>query len=265
MLRVAAVQAEATPGQVVRNLTAAVGWIERAAGRGADLVVFPEAFTTGYDEEVFADPARVPAADLAWATPVQAAVEATGVIAVLNSPLDHGTHRTLSSVVLRPGERAVAAYAKQHLYASERAFFTPGDGGASLSIGEQELALSVCYDANFPEHAAAARGADVYLNSGAYFPGGEHRRDLHYAARALDNGVYVVFAGLLGAPYGFIGGSAVLDPEGRVLDRVAPGTEGLAVADVDPDRIAEVRAAQRMWADRRVSLGHRTHLTSTRP
>lgn len=265
MLRVAAVQAEARPGQVEHNLAAAADWIARAARRGAGLVVFPEAFTTGYDEDVFADPTAVPAADLAWVAPVQAAVEATGVIAVLNSPLDHGSHRTLSSVVLRPGEQAVAAYAKQHLYASEQAFFTPGDCGASVSVGERELALSVCYDANFPEHAAAAAGADVYLNSGAYFPGGEHRRDLHYAARALDNGVYVVFAGLLGAPYGFIGGSAVFDPEGRVLDRVAPGTEGLAVADVDPERIAEVRAAQRMWADRRVSLGRRTHLTSTRP
>ncbi|WGL51102.1 carbon-nitrogen hydrolase family protein [Nocardioides sp. BP30] len=268
MLRVAAVQAEALPGEVDRNLASAADWVRRAARRGAGVVVFPEAFTTGYDEAAFADllhTGHLPGIDLAWAAPVQAAVEDGGVTAVLNSPLDHGTHRTLSSVVLRPGERPVAAYAKQHLYASERAFFTPGECGASLMTGERELALSVCYDANFPEHAAAAAGADVYLNSGAYFPGGEHRRDLHYAARALDNGVYVVFAGLLGAPYGFIGGSAVFDPEGRIIDRVPPGTEGLAVADIDPERIAEVRGTQRMWADRRPGLGERHRLAPVGP
>jgi predicted amidohydrolase len=265
MLRVAAVQAEALPGEVARNLAAAAGWIERAAGRGVDLLVFPEAFVTGYDHDVFTG--ELPATDLAWAAPVQAAVEATGVTAVLNTALDDAGRRTLSSVLLRPGAAPVAPYAKQHLYAAERAFFAPGDEGVTVTIGDHGVALAVCYDANFPEHAAdaAAAGADVYVNSGAYFPGGEHRRDLHYAARALDNGVYVVFAGLLGAPYDFIGGSAVFDPEGRILDQVAPGVEGVAVADVDPHRIAEVREAQRMWADRRGSLGARTHVASVRP
>lgn len=262
MTRVAAVQAEAVPGDVERNLAAAIGWIEDAAERGVDLLVFPEAFTTGYDEGVFAG--EIPAADLAWAAPVQEAVEATGATAVLSSPLDHGTHRTLSSVVLRAGLEPVAPYAKQHLHASEREVFTPGEQGVTVTVGEHAAALSICYDANFPEHAAdaAAAGVDVYLNSGAYFPGGEHRRDLHYAARALDNGFYVVFAGLLGAPYGFVGGSAVFDPEGRILDQVAPGVEGLAVADIDSRRLADVRQAQRMWADRRTSLGRRAHIVS---
>jgi len=258
MLRVAAIQAEAVPGEVAVNLAAAGRWIDRVAAAGADLVVFPEAFTTGYDERAFAGP--LPEADLTWTVGVQPAVDAGGVTVLLNTPLDHGTFRSLSTVVLRPGAVPVAAYAKQHLYDAERATFTAGEHGASLTVGKHDVALSVCYDANFPEHAAdaAAAGADVYANSGAYFPGGEHRRDLHYAARALDNGVYVVFAGLLGAPYDFIGGSAVFDPEGRVLDRVAQDVEGFAVADIDPERLAEVRAAQRMWADRRPSLGPRT-------
>jgi predicted amidohydrolase len=260
---VAAVQAEAVPGDVAGNLASAVAWVERATARGAGLVVFPEAFTTGYDDSLFAGP--LPAADLAWAAPVQAAVEAAGTAAVLNTPLQHGTRRTLSSVLLRADHEPVAAYAKRHLYAAERAFFTPGDHGTTVSLAGHEAALSVCYDANFPEHAAdaAGTGAQIHLNSGAYFPGGERRRDLHHAARALDNGVYVVFAGLLGAPHGFVGGSAVFDPEGRVLDRVPPGVEGLAVADIDPERLAEVRAAQRMWADRRTCLGERHRVAAT--
>lgn len=259
MLRVAAVQAEAVPGDLGANLAAAGRWIAQAAGRGVGLLVLPEAFTTGYDDRVFAGP--LPAADLAWVAPVREAVDAAGVATLLNTPLEHGTHRSLSTVVLRAGRPPVVAYTKQHLYDTERAGFTAGGHGTTLAVGDHRVALSVCYDANFPEHAAdaASAGIDVYANSGAYFPGGEHRRDLHYAARALDNGVYVAFAGLLGAPYDFIGGSAIFDPEGRILDRVPAGTEGMAVADVDPQRIAQVRAAQRMWADRRRSLGVRVH------
>jgi predicted amidohydrolase len=267
MLRVASVQAEAVPGDLVRNLAAAATWIATAAERGARLIVIPEAFTTGYDHDVFERLHRagaLPSDDLAWTAPVQAAVDAAGIVALLSSPLDHGSHRSLSSVVLQPRQTPAAPYAKQHLYAAERSFFTAGDYGVSLPICGLEVALSVCYDANFPEHAAnaAAAGADVYVNSGAYFPGGEHRRDLHYAARALDNGVYVVFAGLLGAPHGFVGGSAVFDPEGRILDQVPAAQEGLAVADLDPQRLAEVRATQWMWADRRVSLGQRRQLAA---
>lgn len=231
----------------------------RAAERGAGLVVLPEAFTTGYSEDAFGAP--LPSADLAWVTPVQEAADAAGAVVVLNTPLDHGGgRRTLSSVVLGPGREPVAAYSKQHLYVSERHWFEAGASGASIDVDGTEAALSVCYDANFPEHAADAAhdGAQLYVNSGAYFPGGEHRRDLHYAARALDNGLYVAFAGLIGAPHSFIGGTAIFDPEGRVVDRVEPGTEGVAVGDVDPERIAEVQAQQRMWADRRTSLGART-------
>jgi predicted amidohydrolase len=150
------------------------------------------------------------------------------------------------------------AYDKQHLHAPEARLFQPGGHGASLRLDGVEVALSVCYDANFPEHAAsaAADGAMVYVNSGAYFPGGAHRRDLHYAARALDNGIYVVFSALIGAPANFIGGSAIYDPIGRPLGRLGD-EEGVVVADVDPETVAQVRADQRMWADRRSSLGVR--------
>ncbi|MHA7133441.1 carbon-nitrogen hydrolase family protein [Oerskovia turbata] len=256
-LRVAAVQAEAIPGDVVANIEKAARLTAAAAAEGARLVVFPEAFATGYDDAVFDRP--LPRADdLAWLAPVQAAVETSGTVVVLNSALDHGARRALTSLVLAPGRAPWAAYDKQHLHAGERAWFAPGAGGASVVVDGVEVALSVCYDANFPEHAAAAAadGARVYVNAGAYFPGGAARRDLHYAARALDNGMYVVFSGLVGAPSDFIGGSAVFDPLGRRVAHVE-SQEGLAVADVDPAVLDAVRDDQRMWADRRASFGAR--------
>ncbi|MEV8369817.1 carbon-nitrogen hydrolase family protein [Microbacterium sp. NPDC064584] len=254
-LRVAAVQAEAKSGAVEHNVAKAAGYVRQAASEMVDVIVFPEAFLTGYDQEIFAG-ALPSARELSWLDPVQEAADETGTTVVLNTALDRGEIRTLTDVVVFPDRSVVLAYDKQHLYESERTIFTPGDRGFSLELRGIELGLSVCYDANFPEHAAsaAANNATVYLNSGAYFPGGEHRRDLHHAARALDNGMYVVFSGLVGGADRFVGGSAIFDPVGRRIAHV-PGREGLAVADIDPALIIRTRTEQRMWADRRASLG----------
>ncbi|MDQ1136545.1 putative amidohydrolase [Microbacterium sp. SORGH_AS 1204] len=254
-VRIATVQAEAVPGAIGRNVAQAARYVGDSATAGANVILFPEAFLTGYDDTVFAG--VLPRLDdLGWLSPLQDAVDETRVIAVVNTALQRGAHRTLTDLVIAPGRPPLPAYAKQHLYASERELFTPGAGGYSFRLGDVDLALSVCYDANFPEHAATAAtaGATVYLNSGAYFPGGERRRDLHLAARALDNSMYVVYSGLVGAPSGFIGGSAVFDPLGHRVTAV-DGREGLAVVDIDSAVVDEVRRDQRMWTDRRADLG----------
>lgn len=170
-LRIAAVQAEASPGEVNRNIAKAVDFIQRASSEKVDVIVFPEAFVTGYDDAAFTG--SLPAsAELDWLDRVQEAVDVTGLLVILNTALDRGGRSTLTDIVLAPGRAPVLAYDKQHLYDSERRWFTAGDHGCSLSAGDLRLGLSVCYDANFPEHAAAAafNGAVVYINSGAYFP-----------------------------------------------------------------------------------------------
>ena len=258
MLQVAVVQETAVPGDVAANVATAADRVREAAATGARLVALPETFTTSWDLDAFDGPLPT-LDDTAWLAPAQAAVEETGAVLVLNSPLARAGRRTITSVVVAPGKEPVAAYDKQHLYPPERQRFAPGDHGATIEIEGIRVALSVCYDANFPEHAAAAAadGAILYLNTGAYFPGGGHRRDLHYAARALDNSMYVAFAGLVGGPLGLIGGSAVYDPLGRPVQRLDDATSGVVVATIDPAEVVRVRDEQRMWADHREDLGPR--------
>ena len=253
--RIAVAQMDAIPADVEGNVARIAQAVDAAANGHAGLAVFPEAAVTGYDDEVFSGPLP-DMTDIGWLEPVREAVDRTGVTAIVNTALQRDGFRSLTDVLLVPGRAPLAAYDKQHLYENERVVFTPGTHGFSFQAGDLEIALSVCYDANFPEHAAAAAsaGAHVYVNSGAYFPGGEHRRDLHYAARALDNGMYVVFSGLVGGPHEFIGGSGVFDPLGRRIAAVVPGSL-LTFAEIDPRVIAAVRNDQRMWADRRDSLG----------
>nr|MBA3233585.1 carbon-nitrogen hydrolase family protein [Propionibacteriales bacterium] len=135
-----------------------------------------------------------------------------------------------------------------------------GKEGASLASSGWELGLGICYDGCFPEHARAATdaGALVYVCPSAYVIGSEHRRDLYYAARALDNGVYVVVAGLVGAcgDLEFSGGTAVYDPQGRAVGLVESG-EGMVIATLSRLEIDDARRINPYGRDRVVDLGGR--------
>jgi len=259
---VAAAQAAAVAGDLAANVATAVRLVSLAGSQGVQLLVLPEAFLTGYDAEVFAGLAVPRADDLdgAWLAPLREAAAVHGTVVVTSTPLERGDRRTLSMLVVRPDGTVAAPYDKQHLDADERPYFAAGDHGASITVDGVELGLSICYDSSFPEHARAAAddGAAAYLCSAAFFPGGAHRRDTALAARALDNGMYVVLAAATGrcGPHTFIGGSAVLDPEGRAIALL--GEEpGLAVAELDPALVTQTREARTMHADRVASLGPR--------
>ncbi len=264
VLRVAAAQAESVSGDVVANVATAVSLVTSAADQGARVVVLPELFLTGYDpagwthERSLApdDPALAPLSDVAASRSVVVVVGAA-----VRRALDEST---LSLLVVDDEGQISAPYDKQHVFADERQFFTPGDHGATIVVDGWELALGVCYDGCFPEHAAsaAAGGATAYLCPSAYYVGSEHRRDLYYAARALDNGIYVVFAGLTGrcGDYAFNGGSAVYDPEGQPLGRVGAESPGVVVADLDPDEVRRVQAVNPIAEDRLDSQGTRTRV-----
>ncbi len=270
-LRVAAVQAASVAGDVEANVAAAVHWVEVAAERGARVVVLPELFLTGYDPaiwkadgcEVTVDDERLLPLTRAAAATRAAVLVGAAVRAGVDAAVDSsgvGTERTLSTLCCSPDGAVELAYSKQHLWQEEQSAFAPGDAGGSVEIDGWHLGLGICYDGCFPEHARAAAdaGALAYLCPSAYVVGSEHRRDLYYAARALDNGVYVVLAGLTGrcGELAFSGGTAVFDPQGRRVAEVTQG-EGVAVANLDPAAIGEARAINPYADDRPASLGGR--------
>ena len=259
-MRVAAGQAAAVSGDLAANVRTASRLTELAASQDVRVLVLPEAFLTGYDVAAFDGPLP-DAADLGgWLDPLRAAAVAGGVTVVAGTALRRDGERRLSQVVVRPDGTATAPYDKQHLDGLEKEVFTVGDHGTSIEVDGLELGLSICYDGCFPEHAQAAAldGAIGYLASAAYFPGGAHRRDLYYAARAVENGMYVVLAGLTGrcGAFEFIGGSAVYDPEGRPLARRG-AEEGLAIGEIDTEVVAQTRAQHTMVVDHRTTLGPR--------
>lgn len=270
-LVVGAVQAQPSPGMVAQNAAAAARLARAAAQQGAQLVVLPELFLPAYHPPaLYADPQGTSvAADEAGRVTDDRLdpLRDTGTVTVVGAAVVHPDgRRTCSSLVVDRAGNITAAYDKQHLWGpDENALFTPGSSGSTLTVDGWRFGLGICYDGCFPEHGRAAAGDEVdgYLIPSGYLDGSQHRRDLYYAARALDNTMYVVFANVVGGekPWRFNGGAAVYDPQGRCLNRGDDESEAVVVAALDRSELQRTRAAHTMLRDRFVDLGgQRRHL-----
>mgnify|MGYP001213164825 CR=1 FL=1 len=261
-LTVAAAQAEAVPGDIPRNAAVAADLVARAADEGAALVVLPELFLPAYHPPTLAaEPARcdVTADETGQVTdprldPLRTAAQTHRAVIVVSASVRQGPRRTLSALVIEPDEEVRVGYDKQNLCGPhERDLFSPGRRPGRLTVAGWRWGLGICYDGCFPEHARAAAldGCHGMLYPAAYLIGAEHRRDLYYAARALDNTSYVVVADAVGgpAPWRFSGGSAIYDPEGRALERAPNTGTAVVVTTLDPVELARVRHEHTMLAD----------------
>jgi predicted amidohydrolase len=267
-LRVAAAQAEPNPGDIAGNAAVGARLAARAAGEGARLVVLPELFLPGYDLATLArDPAgtHLAAEETTHISDIRldrlrAVARDQKIVVVVSAAVRYPDGRRTNAVLVVDRRGGVlSAYDKQHLWGDEIEVFTPGGEGATLAVDGWWLGLGICYDASFPEHgrAAADDGAHGYLCPVGYLEGSQHRRDLHAAARALDNSMYVVFANQVGGanPWRFNGGSAIYEPEGRPLRRAPDFGEHVIVADFDRAELGRIRLAHRMLVDRLPDLG----------
>ena len=268
-LTVAAIQASPGPGDVAGNAVLGARLVERAAAGGARLAVLPELFLCAYHPPtLYAQPeaSDVRADEDGRCTdprlaPLAAASRSCGVVVLVGGAIRHADdRRTCSALLVDPSGSVSVVYDKQNLWGpDERALFTPGRRGATVVLDDWRLAVGICYDGCFPEHgrAAADHGAHAYLCPSGYLDGSQHRRDLYYAARALDNTMYVVFANSVGGapPWSFNGGAAVYDPEGRPLAKGRDDGDDVVVATLDPVELARVRETHTMLRDRPTALG----------
>lgn len=171
------------------------------------------------------------------------------------------------SFVIDPQGQVAAVYDKMHMFdvalASgeswrESAAYAPGEEVVTTAIpGLGMLGLAICYDIRFPAlfQELGKRSCDVVAIPAAFTrPTGAAHWHLLQRARAVEASAYVVAAAQVGRhedgreTYGH---SLVVDPWGEVLLDMGGEVPGLGFAEIDPARIAEVRAQLPSLANRR--------------
>ena len=150
--------------------------------------------------------------------------------------------------------RRVARYDKIHLfgfrkgdeYYDESATIEAGNEVVSFEGPCGRIGLSICYDLRFPEFFRAMGTVDLIVLPAAFtYTTGKAHWEMLLRARAVENQCYVLASAQGGKhPSGrrTWGDSMIIDPWGEVLARLPEGP-GVVVADLDPARIADVRAS----------------------
>jgi predicted amidohydrolase len=259
-MRIALAQSAGTPGDVAANLATIARLTGDAARAGARLVVFPEAFVTGYNI------GAQRAAELAEPVdgPSVAAVARTARdagIAVLTGYVERAPDGAVhNSAVLVDRDGATLANArKAHLFSDhDRAAYAPGDALTLTALDGVRLGILICFDVEFPEpvRRLALAGAQLVAVPTSLMTPAEVVAEILVPARAAENQAFVAYANRIGTEgeLTYVGRSRVAGPDGSVLATAGATEETLVLADVDPARIDEERAAFSYLAERRPEL-----------
>ncbi|MFT4262376.1 MAG: nitrilase-related carbon-nitrogen hydrolase [Nocardioides sp.] len=241
-LRVAAWQAAPGPLDVDGNLARLDAVAASAAARGAQVLVTPELFLTGYaigHEDVRR--LAVPADALPFLGPRGIAARhrvalVAGFPELAGDGPDAAVHN--AAAVVAPDGALVAVHRKVHLWGSlDQAQFSANPlPPAGYELLGHRLGSLICYDVEFPEavRRLAVQGAAVVLVPTANPLGCDEVQDVLLRARAVESGVGIVYANYAGSDtqLTYNGTSMVIAPDGTVLARASRDEEELLVADL---------------------------------
>jgi N-carbamoylputrescine amidase len=142
----------------------------------------------------------------------------------------------------------------------EKFYFKPGNlGYPCFDTAYARIGVYICYDRHFPEGARCLglNGAEIIFNPSATVAGlSEYLWKLEQPAHAVANGYFVGAINRVGteAPWNigeFYGQSYFCDPRGQMLAVGSRDQDELVVADLDMDKIREVRNTWQFFRDRR--------------
>jgi beta-ureidopropionase len=145
----------------------------------------------------------------------------------------------------------------------EKFYFRPGNLGFPVfDLGFCKIGVYLCYDRHFPEGARALglNGAEIVFNPSATVSGlSEYLWKLEQPAHAAANGYFVGAINRVGteAPWNmgeFFGNSYFCDPRGQIFSEASRNQDEVLTADLDLDKVAEVRKTWQFYRDRRPEM-----------
>ncbi|AWB86855.1 carbon-nitrogen hydrolase family protein [Mycetocola zhujimingii] len=240
---------------------------ERAADRGADVVVFPEyssAFINPLGPELVA---RAEPLDGVFVESLAGMAQDLGIHLVAGMVERTGDSSRFSNTIIAvsPQAELVASYRKQHLYdafgQTESDYVVAGDlsDPETFTVGGLRMGIQTCYDIRFPEvtRRIVDAGAEVVLVPAEWVRGPlkEHHWKTLITARAIENAVYV--AGADHTPPIGVGNSMIVDPAGVQVAGIGVEID-VAVAFASANRVAEVRESNPALELRRFQVVPRT-------
>ncbi|MEM0977817.1 MAG: NAD+ synthase [Pseudomonadota bacterium] len=248
--RVTLAQLNPTLGAFEENAKKAEAAYSKGCGDGADVVMLPEMFLTGYQVQdivmrpAFYTQARKSMEELAKVTAGKSTTLCVG------APVFDEGHLFNGYYVLQNGQ--IETVLKKHDLPNfnvfdEKRHYTPGGLSDPIMINGVSVGIPICEDAWHPEvcgHLAEA-GAELLCvpNGSPYFRGKFKRRVLEMSARVQETGLPLTYLNMVGGQDDqvFDGGSFAMDVSGAFSTQMPLFDEAIETVifeDLDGDWVA---------------------------
>ena len=256
----------------LENAAAIAGAVRAAVDGGAAMVFTPEMCGLLDRDRQRGGAHIVPEAENPVLEQARNAAAKAGIWVQLGSLAirrDDGMWANRCFVIDASGEIA-ARYDKIHMFDvdlatgetwRESAAYAPGEAVVVVETPLGRLGLAICYDLRFPAlfQALGQKACDLITIPAAFtVPTGQAHWHVMQRARAIEASAFVIACAQAGdhadgrSTYGH---SLVVDPWGEVLLDMGEGGGQLGFAEIDRQRVAQVRAQVPSLANRRPIAG----------
>ena len=251
-MKIALAQINPTVGDIPGNAGRIADCIERAAGEGADLVVFGELAVTGYPpRDLLSRPGFVAASVRAVEDLARRCRQAAALVGFVRPAADTPGRPLENAAALLTGGRVAAVHVKSLLPTydvfDETRYFRPGGAPAPLEVAGRRVGVSICEDLwdrpalgrplceADPIDALKRAGAEIIVNISAspFQMGKVALREQLLARQAARTGCAIVYVNQVGGNDELIfdGSSMAVAGDGTVLGRCREFAEDLLVVD----------------------------------
>jgi predicted amidohydrolase len=252
-VRIAAIQHDIVWERPAENHARLAPMIADAARGGARVVALTEMYATGFSmaAERIAEPVDGPSAAF-----LADQARAVGAWVCGSIPTRHDDGLPTNRFVLAGPDGQRHHYDKLHpfSYAGEHEHYRGGDRTITVDVEGVRVTPFVCYDLRFGDDFWAEAGStDLYVLVANWPASRRAHWETLLRARAIENQAYVLGANRVGRGGGidYSGDSRIVDPFGELLAVGESGVEQAISAEVDPARVARVRADYPFLRDRR--------------
>jgi omega-amidase len=256
-MKIACVQMDIAFGEPETNFKKVSEYLTEAAENGAETIVLPEMWNTGYaltELESLADRSNRTVDFLKNFAKTHRVNIVGGSVSIIK---EDGFYNTMF-VVNKDGE-LVSEYDKAHRFGlmDEHIHLQEGQGLGTFELDGAVCGGVICYDIRFPEwiRAQTLNGAKVIFVPAEWPEARIDHWKILLQARAIENQCFIVAVNRVGNdPKNEFGGSSmVIAPWGEVRLDMAK-KQGIGYADIDLDEVEEVRKRIPVFADRREVL-----------
>ncbi|MBU4131363.1 MAG: nitrilase [Proteobacteria bacterium] len=255
MFQVAAIQITPILGDIQANLKRGIQFM-RQLGQEADLIVFPELWTTGYylSKQAFQQLAETRDGPSIHQLREEARRSKAVVISSF-AEKDSENQLFISAAIIDQNGELLGVVRKSLLWGRESEIFKKGEIKYPIFETEQaKIGVLICYEMEFPEPSRllALEGVELIICPSVWSVSASRRWDIQLPARALDNTVFILGVNTVGN--NSCGKSKLVGPMGDILAEASDAREEVLLRAVDIQSLYWARDENRYLEDYRTKL-----------